>query len=131
VIIAAAPVLPSYEYGSTVSVRTLHEGVDQAGGIGLAILDVGRRMLAHLALRHDPGDLRQAAGFGAIQELVNILDISELIILLDGIEGDQRIPKADGSGAERFARAEHGIVFAIRLAAITQLVSPHDVVHVL
>ena len=81
-------------------------------------------MLAHLALRHDPGDLREGSGLGGDQELVDILDIGELIVLPDGIEGDQRIPNADGSGAERFIRAEHGIVFAIRLAALTQIVGP-------
>ena len=81
-------------------------------------------MLAGIVLRHDPGDGWQGASFSGHQELVHILDIAELIVLLDSIKSDQGIPYADGTGAEGLGYAEHGIICAIRLAALGEVIGP-------
>src|SRR5258708_11745258 len=126
-IVKPAPVVPGEKNRGAVPVRPLHHGVDQAGDVGLADADLGWRVLTDVVLRYDPGHGRQGTILGRGEELVDGLDVAYLAVLLDRIEGWQGVPNTRYGPVLRLGLAEHGVVGAVWLAALAQVVSPADV----
>src|SRR5205823_3955921 len=111
--------------GRTVPIRSLHDGVDETGHVGLTGADQGRWMLAILAIRHDPGYRWQCAVFSGSVETGELLDIAQLTVLLHRIEVGQRIPDLWCSRVLWFGGAGHrGVIFAIGLCPVGHIISP-------
>src|SRR5579871_3465366 len=68
-IVEAAPIVPGQEYGRILPVGTVHDRVDAARHVRLAVADLAEGMLAVDHVRHDPAYLWQGAVFDGREEV--------------------------------------------------------------
>ncbi len=126
-IVESTPVVPGEENGRAVPIRSLHDGVDEAGDVGLANADEGRWMFALFPIWRHPRNCWQRAILGGRVEIAHRLDVGELPILLDGVKIRQRVPNP-----WRLRPLPHGstrcrVIIAVRLCARRDIIGPTHV----